>query len=126
MKKRLLILTIVSSLFSSVSCAQLAVSQSAPLTAPVNVAPPSFPTAGQAFKKIYSGDLSVADAQTQPWYESYDRLYKQNNGTQASDSSITALLTSLQQQTITSDAAFTQFQTAQTSLKASADQVFSS
>ena len=126
MKKHLLIFTIILSLFSSVSFAALTIPQSAPITGSViNAAPPSFPTAGQAFKKIYSGDLSITDAQTQPWFESYDQLYKQTNNN-VSDSNITALLTSLQQQTITSDVANTQFQAAQETLKASADSVFSS
>lgn len=121
MKKHLLLFTVISSLFSSPSFAAL----TAPLTASINTAPPSFPTAGQAFKKIYSGDLSINDAQTQPWFESYDRLYKQTNNN-VSDSNITALLTSLQQQTITSDVADTQFQAAQATLKTNADSVFSS
>lgn len=91
----------------------------------LNAAPPSFPTAGQAFKKIYSGNLSPQNAQTQPWYEGYDKLYKTMNNNQ-SDPAIITLLTNLQQQTTTPEAALTQFQTAQKTLKANADNVFSS
>ena len=125
LKKHLLLFTVVSSLFSSISFAALTAPQVLPATPSINTAPPSFPTAAQAFKKIYSGDLSLSDAQTQPWFESYDRLYRQTNNN-ASDPNITALLTNLQQQVITSDAADTQFQAAQATLKASADSVFSS
>ncbi len=91
----------------------------------INAAPPFFPTAGQSFKKIYSGDLSITDAQKQPWYESYDSLYKKVNNN-VSDKNITILLTKLQQNTITPDVATTQFQTAQAALKARADSVLSS
>ncbi len=125
LKKHLLIFAAVSSLFSSVAFAAVSAPQSdAPLVLSVNAAPPSFPTAAQAFKKIYSGDLSLSDAQTQPWFESYDQLYKKINNT--SDQTIATLLTNLQQQTITADAADKQFQAAQTALKVSADSVFSS
>jgi hypothetical protein len=124
MKKTLLI--VVSSFFSSILFAEVAISQSPSLTPSINAAPPSFPTAGQAFKKIYSGNLSVKDAQTQPWYESYDKLYKQNNETQSSDPAITDLLANLQAGTIPVDAAIEQFQKAQIALKTTADSVLSS
>lgn len=115
MKKHLLFFIVMSSLFSSTLFAGVVAPQSDVSSVAVNSAPPSFPTAGQAFKKIYSGDLSITDAQTQPWFESYDNLYKKMYQN-VSDANITTLLNSLQQNTITLDAAQTQFQAAQTAL----------
>jgi|GEM_PF-5053253 len=91
----------------------------------LNSVPPTFPTAEQAFKKIYSGTLSTDDAQTQPWFESYDQLYKKINNN-SSDSEITQLLSDLQQQIIIPDDANDQFQNAQATLKVNADSVLNS
>jgi hypothetical protein len=122
MKNQLVCFSIVVSLFSSGLFSMVSVALP-PVS--LNAAPPSFPTAAQAFKKIYSGSLSSEDAQTQPWYESYDSLYKSMNNNN-SDPAIITLLANLQQQTITPDAAAIQFNTAQTTLKTNADNVFSS
>ena len=127
MKKHSLFSIVVSSLFSSL----VFTAPDTPVTIVVTAAPPHFPSAGQAFKKIYSNDLSVADAQTQPWFESYEVLYKQlvplknPNSAILKPKEITALLTNLQKKTTTPDAAHVQFQTAQTALKLYADSVFS-
>ena len=132
LKKHLLLFAVITSLFSSTSFAAFTDPQSDPLTASINAAPPSFPTAGRAFKKIYSGDLSATDAQTQPWFESYETLYTKLSPLNNPDPAILTptqcadLLTNLQQKTVTSDAADTQFQAAQTALKLYADTVFSS
>jgi hypothetical protein len=132
MKKHLLLFAVISSLFSSTSFAVIALSENAPTTVTLTMAPPSFPTAGQAFKKIYTGTLTPSDAQTQPWFESYKALCTSLNPINTAYSVIltplqlATVLTNLQQKTITPEAATEQFQAAQTALKATADSVFSS
>jgi hypothetical protein len=125
LEKNFLIFNIILFLFSVPSLKPSTSNQKEVITASLNFAPPSFSTAEQTFKKIYSGTLSISDAQTQPWFESYDQLYKKINGN-ISDSDITEMLSNLQQQLITPDEANTQFQKAQATLKENTDSLLNS
>ncbi len=122
-KKSVIFVTVFLSFF-------LIFQKTAPLSTPVVAY--NFPIAQQAFKKLYSADLSVSDAKTQPWFESYETLYIKLNLLENSDPAIltptqlTDLLNQLVQKELSVDTVIAQFQAAQIALKRTADSVFSS
>jgi|GEM_PF-4949170 len=123
MKKRMFFV-IVSVIYSSLLVA-LTDNDRQAQNQPANGSPASFPSCTQAFKHVYNGDLTVAQAQTQSWYTSYSLLYAQMNGTQRPDQKVTGLLSQLSQQSITADAATQQFSKLQQALIDSVNVLFS-